>query len=582
MESQSSTHDSLARVPLINAGEDGEENEEIEAPNRRSLHHHENTDTTEESPLQSFRTFLRIFFCAKGAIPILIMSTLIAFGMGSVVGIIPDVVSDRYARIRYDYTGPDCAIYERLDKPDACQNGADDAQASAAGSVLALNILTLIFNPMVGSYSDRQGRRKVILISLLLFSVGSIMFVALQLVPWLSPDVYYFAISLAGAVDFLSMTFAALSDVLPAELRAPGYGVLLSGYYTGFTLAPSLPMVLSHFHVSIFSCGTALVALLLGMVALPETLPAEVAEGNQSASEDDDNENSVSRDRINSGDSYSVVDNDIEIFQQQPHARDLIDTDTDTVHWLSKVTHTVTQPLRDMSILTRGRLPILAAGSFFSAMVYSSDKTFVVYYIEYQMNVRDDDLAKMFLIFGSVGVVIQAFLLQPLLKIVGEKKLLVIAFISGTCHNALYGLAKSKNVILGALCLSQLTKVGFPIIASFASKGASVHEQGRVQGAMFALNALANAVGPMILEIVYNHTKNSHNYYFGPGTMFLCASFLYGVGTVLVAFVQVESTTAVATRDEDGGEETFLQRGYEANHWMDEPLLANLLSEQKV
>ena len=566
MDSSSQEYTNLTHVPLPNAEEEQEDEdsgrEETQEHNEVAINNH----NEEESPLQSCWSFLKIFFRAKGTIPILIMSTLVAFGMGSVIGIVPDVVSDRYARIRYHYSGPDCTSYTRFDKPDACQNGADDAQASAAGATLALNLLTLIFNPVVGSYSDRQGRRGVILISLLLFSLGSIVFVGLQLVPWLTPEVYYFAVSLAGAVDFLSMTFAALSDVLPEELRAAGYGVLLSGYYTGFTLAPSLPLVLSHFRVSVFSCVAALVALLTGLIFLPETLPAEVAEENQLASQD---ETSIHRGRSDSGDSYS--DNH-EIFLHN----DTTD-DPDGGHWLSRIAHTATRPLRDMSILTRGHLPILAAGSFFSAMVYSSDKTFVIYYIEDQLNVRDSDLAKMFLIFGSVGVVVQAFLLQPLLRMIGEKQLLVIAFISGTCHNALYGLAKTKNVILAALCLSQLTKMGFPILSSFASKGASVHEQGRVQGALFALNALANAAGPVLLETVYNHTKNSHEY-FGPGTMFLCASFLYAVGTVLVSFVHVETATSTTSSDGED-EETCLQRGHAATNSMEEPLLANLLAE---
>ena len=578
VSSEESVH-SIHEPLLTGAAAAEEEEEGSSIPHRRdSQDVHNTTDNNiageedEESPLQSCCSFLKMFFCAKGTIPILIMSTLVAFGMGSVIGIVPDVVADRYARIRYHYSGPDCTSYTRFDKPDACQNGADDAQASAAAATLALNVLTLIFNPIVGSYSDRHGRRGVILISLVLFSLGSMVFLGLQLTPWLSPVFYYFAMSLSGAVDFTSMTFAAISDVLPKDLRAAGYGVILSGYYTGFTFAPSLPLVLSHFHVSVFSCVTAVLALLMGLVALPETLPAEIAEANQLEYQGQLDNQNQHLGRSNSGDSYSDHGS-TPLFLHNPE-NDTMD-DSDDRHWVARIAHTATRPLRDMSILTRGNLPILAAGSFFSAMVYSSDKTFVVYYIEDQLNVRDGDLAKMFLIFGSVGVVVQAFLLQPLLRIVGEKQLLVIAFISGTCHNALYGLAKSKNVILAALILSQLTKVGFPLLSSFASKSASVHEQGRVQGALFALNALANAVGPMLLEIVYDLTKNSHTY-LGPGTMFLCASFLYAVGTVLVSFVPVDASSSTVSEVVSGGEDEEIcpGRGHEANNSMVESLLS--------
>jgi hypothetical protein len=42
---------------------------------------------------------------------------------------IPDTLADRYARIHHDYQGDHCSTFDRLDKPDACQEGSDDAQA---------------------------------------------------------------------------------------------------------------------------------------------------------------------------------------------------------------------------------------------------------------------------------------------------------------------------------------------------------------------------------------------------------------------------------------------------------------------
>ena len=113
----------------------------------------------------------------------------------------------------------------------------------------------------------------------------------------------------------------------------------------------------------------------------------------------------------------------------------------------------------------------------------------------------------------------------------------------------LYGLARSKDVILVALCLSQVTKINFPLISSIASKSGSIHEQGRIQGALFALNALANALGPMLLEIVYIRSKDGHGL-LGPGSMFLCASFLYAIGTLLVTFVPATESDCASPESE--------------------------------
>jgi Na+/melibiose symporter-like transporter len=173
-------------------------------------------------------------------------------------------------------------------------------------------------------------------------------------------------------------------------------------------------------------------------------------------------------------------------------------------------------------------------------MVYATDKNLVVFYMERYLNVRENDIAFQFLVMGLVGVLIQAVLLQPLLKFFGEKGLLVLSFMSGTLHNFLYGAARNKLTLYFALGLSQLTKTNTPILASLASQDASVNEQGQIQGALYAVNALSAAIGPLTMQFVYRRTKDN----FGPGTMFVVASFLYFVGTTVVSFIPVRPMVA--------------------------------------
>jgi DHA1 family tetracycline resistance protein-like MFS transporter len=194
-------------------------------------------------------------------------------------------------------------------------------------------------------------------------------------------------------------------------------------------------------------------------------------------------------------------------------------------------------------------------------MVFSSDRSLVIFYIEDQLNVHDGDLSSMMLVMGFVAVVIQGFLIEPLLSCFGEKGLLVLSFMCGTLHNLCYGLARGKDLIYVALCLSQLTKVNFPVISSIASNNVSENEQGRMQGSLFAVSALANALGPISLQLVYNHTKNRKGIW-GPGTMWVFASFLYGVGTVIVCFIPADkankSTSIVTDESENDLEERLL------------------------
>jgi DHA1 family tetracycline resistance protein-like MFS transporter len=268
---------------------------------------------------------------------------------------------------------------------------------------------------------------------------------------------------------------------------------------------------MNHLSVSLLSFASLFLGLLYACLYLPETLPEQVA-------------------------SYNLVERTANV----PDRRNAI-----------------FRPIREMSILNRDVFfRFLTVAYFFSGMVYSSDKSLVLFYIEDQLNVRDGDLARMFFIMGLVGVVIQGLGLDLLLSCLGEKRLLVISFLSGTLHNLLYGLAKSKETIYVALCISQLTKTNFPLVSSIAANHVSEKEQGRMQGALFALSALANAIGPVLLEVIYNHTKDGKC--LGPGTMWVFASMLYFVGTMIVSVISHEKQRTNVTSDNELAEPLLL------------------------
>lgn len=307
-----------------------------------------------------------------------------------------------------------------------------------------------------------------------------------------------------GSVNYLSIIFAALSDVVPPEFRAPSYGLLLSGFYGGFALAPSVAVLMSSDSaVALFSFALIASSLVLALLFLPETLPDEVREQNLQSSMTED--------------------------------------DTPQVDRLAWFWHAATRPLREISILNRDwAIRLLTIGSFFAAMVFAADATLVIYYIEETLDVKKADIVSMTLALGVAGILIQGGLLQPLIARMGEKGVLIMAYVCGTLHNFLYGAARSKETIYVALIVSQLTKTNFPILSSMASKGVEPHEQGRVQGALFATNAIGNAIGPLSMEFVYHHTKNKAG--FGPGFMFIFASGLYAIGTIIVSFIPVKGT----------------------------------------
>lgn len=314
---------------------------------------------------------------------------------------------------------------------------------------------------------------------------------------------------MTGAASYLGIVFAALSDTIPAEHRAPSYGLLLSGFYGGYSLAPSVAVVLPNDSaVGLFSFVVTSSAFVAALFFLPETLPDEVRRDNLA----------------------------LQLSAREPSSSGSRSA------WLVRA---ATRPLREISILNRDwAIRLLTIASFFAAMVFAVDATLVIYYIQETLDVQKTDIASMTLALGIAGVLTQGGLMQPLIARLGEKGVLILAYLCGTLHNFLYGAAGSKATIYVALIVSQLTKMNFPILSSMASKDVPPHEQGRVQGALFATNAIANAIGPLSLEFIYHLTKNIAG--LGPGFMFIFASGIYAVGTVIVSFIPIVDTEDIA------------------------------------
>ena len=106
------------------------------------------------------KSFLEEFATSRGPPQIIVIMLLVALGLGSTAGIVPAVVSDRYARLNHHYTdSKDCSTYAVNTQPDACVAGNDDAQNAVAVAGLIQNGLTFSTSSFMGSISDERGRR---------------------------------------------------------------------------------------------------------------------------------------------------------------------------------------------------------------------------------------------------------------------------------------------------------------------------------------------------------------------------------------------------------------------------------------
>lgn len=532
------------------------------------------------------RTFVSVFYTSGCCMAALAISTLLAFSLSCTAGPLPEIVSDRYARLRYGFEGDrPCWTYTSSSTsehtaaedtmPRACIRGADDAQTASAYGSLVMNGLIFLFNPSMGSATDRYGRRIFLMAALSLSTLSPAALLLLQFVPKADPAWYFAARATVELVDFLTITFAALSDVMPKEHRAGSFAVIIGGFYSAYAFGPSLAVVMSHEAVSLVSWIFSVVAFVVGLVFFPETLPSRIV---STIVAEDSQPTPPSTAFLESVETVSDTTLDYPQQQLQLHQREdreaqdeeecnteVTTVDTTHVYTKSALASTLSKPFRDVSILNRSStLQLIALGSFLAATVFNTDHTLVMFYIEEHLNVKDDDVASMFFVLGILGEIMQCFALQPLLQCMGERGLLILTFISGTIHNFIYGAARKKQAIYAALALSQVTKLNYPILSSIASQEAQLHEQGQVQGALLALNALAGALGPLAMNGVYEQTKD--------GTMFLVSSALYFAGFAAIYALPRKHETA---NNDEFGAVSVAVRSWEATDQgsLAEPLL---------
>ncbi|MET0333687.1 MAG: MFS transporter, partial [Rhizobacter sp.] len=135
-------------------------------------------------------------------------------------------------------------------------------------------LMQFVASPIIGSLSDRFGRRPVLLVS----SLGLAADYALMA---LAPNLWWLAVGrLIAGITSSSFTtaFAYMADITPPEQRARVYGFIGAAFSGGFVAGPLLGGVLGEWSPRApFWAAAALGALafLYGYFVLPESLPPE-------------------------------------------------------------------------------------------------------------------------------------------------------------------------------------------------------------------------------------------------------------------------------------------------------------------
>ena len=317
----------------------------------------------------------------------------------------------------------------------------DTAAAAATYGVFstAWALMQFIWSPLMGVLSDRFGRRPVLLISLTGLGLDYILMALAPNLTWL-----FIGRVISGITAATYATAAAyVTDVTPREKRAAAYGYIGAAWGGGFVVAPAIGGFLGQWHTRAPFWVVAALTLanaLYGWWVVPESLPVE-------------RRNAFSWRRANPFGSLVLI-----------RAR-------------------------------RGLASLFTVQTFQTVAHYSLPSVFVLY----ATHRYGWSLAQIGWALGFVGVctaVVQGLLIAPLVRLLGERRSVLVGLIAETIGYAGYALAPNGMWFIAAIPFGALGGLYSASVQTLMAHRVRAEEQGELQGASSSLMGLAGIVGP--------------------------------------------------------------------------------------
>ncbi len=354
------------------------------------------------------------------------------------------------------------------------QGGSVVAASNTFGLLAALySLMQFICAPLLGSLSDRFGRRPVILVSLFGSGLDYLFLAFAPTLGW-----FYVGRIVAGitGANFAAAT-AYIADVSPPEKRAANFGLIGAAFGLGFILGPALGGLLGNVGLRFpFLVAGALTLLnwLYGWFVLPESL----------------------------------------ILQNRRH-----------FSW------TRSNPVGALLSLRRYPMVFGLAGTYF--LIYLAHQCLPavwVLYTSYRYHWTVGQTGLSLAIVGLMAAIVQGGLTRIIVRRLGEQNAALLGMVVGALSYIGYGMATHGWMIYVILVFGSFTGVTGPSVQGLISRGVGANEQGGVQGSLTSLASVAGILGPPVAARLFGYFITDAAPLYLPG-----AAFFFGAALMAVA-----------------------------------------------
>lgn len=349
---------------------------------------------------------------------------------------------------------------------------AQEFSASAVTIGLLYSVysfMQLIFSPIWGSWSDRIGRRPIMLLSTFGAVIAYIIFGLAE-----SLSVLFLSRIVAGTMGGnISTAQAYIADITDEKNRARGMGLIGAAFGIGFVIGPATATGLIHPGFHQFVANIGFVEFSNWMADNRFALPGFFA-------------------ALLSFCSFLMV------MFKLPETVDTTKDRKDVYRRPSVFSPGFWQQLSEQkSHSARGYLIPLIIGFFLLSFGESSLYSSFPLFAESELGLTAEQVGIQFFYIGIIAVIVQGFLIKPLTNVFAEEKIFMVGNILMVIGLGLIPLAGSSLTLalfLGVMALGK--SLNTPTITSLISKEAGNDNVGAVMGASQGLSGLGRMIGP--------------------------------------------------------------------------------------